>query len=134
MFGGFTNHAKDARRMDIFEYAIFFSLSRLTWSISISWIIFACHYGYGGPINSFLSVKTFVPLTRLCYCAYLIHPPIMQFFNYSQQTLFHATGLTLVYMAIGHISITFIAAFFFTLLFEVPFYAIEKLVYDPRRH
>jgi peptidoglycan/LPS O-acetylase OafA/YrhL len=133
IFGGFTNHAKDARRMEIAEYAIFFSMSRLTWALSISWIIFACHYGYGGPINSFLSIKSFIPLTRLSYCAYLIHPPIMQFFNYSQQALFHASGLTLVYIAIGHIFLTFFIAFGFTLFFEIPFVAVEKLIY-PGRH
>jgi peptidoglycan/LPS O-acetylase OafA/YrhL len=96
VFGGFTNHAKDARRMETVEYAFFFALSRFTWSLSMAWIIFACHYGYGGVINSFLSVKSFVPLTRLSYCAYLIHPPIMVFFYYTQEVLFHATMLTLV--------------------------------------
>ena len=48
ILGGFTNHMKDGRRMETAEYAIFFSMTRLTWPISIGWIIFACHYGYGG--------------------------------------------------------------------------------------
>merc|ERR1712127_711595 len=95
IFGGFTNHADGSRRMTTAEYGAFFSLSRLTWGFGISWIIFACHYGYGGPVNSFLSIKAFVPITRLCYCAYLIHPTIMNFYNFQQQALFHATMLTL---------------------------------------
>jgi peptidoglycan/LPS O-acetylase OafA/YrhL len=123
----------DGRRMEIAEYAIFFASTKLTWSLSIAWAIFACHYGYGGPLNSFLSIKAFLPLTRLTYCAYLIHPAIMQYFNYSQQALFHATFLTLIYIAIGHIIVTLVLAFVFTLLFEMPFLAVEKLVY-PGRH
>lgn len=82
--------------METAEYALYFSLSKLLWPLAIGWIIFACHYGYGGVINSFLSVKSFVPLNRLSYCAYLIHPMFMQLFNYSQETLFHGTGFTLV--------------------------------------
>ena len=132
IFGGYTNHAEGARRMETFEYALFFAISKLIWPIAIAWIIFACHHGYGGVVNSFLSIKTFVPLTRLSYCAYLIHPVIMVFYNYQQETLFHSTGYTLVYIAIGHIMVSLVLSFFFTLFFEMPFIAIEKLVYSPR--
>ena len=87
---------KGGRKMETYEYALYFSLSKLTWPMSISWIIFACHYGYGGFINTMLSVKAFVPLTRLSYCAYLIHPVIMICYLYSQETLFHGTLISLV--------------------------------------
>jgi hypothetical protein len=75
LFGGYTNHAKskknllsnkfssiffkfpynlkDARRMETFEYALFFSMTRFTWPLSVAWIIYACHYGYGGEITHF---------------------------------------------------------------------------------
>jgi hypothetical protein len=82
--------------METFEYAIFFSVSRFTWSLSIAWIIFACHYGYGGVINSILSCKSYVPITRLSYVGYLIHPVLMIWYFYTQETLFHGTLLSLV--------------------------------------
>ena len=141
--------------METFEYAIFFSLSRLTWPLSISWIILACHYGYGGFINSILSAKSYIPITRLSYCAYLIHPVIMIWYLYTQETLFHGTLLTLVniyksfkvlkkiyfylicskvFLAISFIIVTFILAYIFSLLFELPFVAIERLIYRPKSH
>ena len=82
--------------METFEYAIFFSTSKFTWPLSISWIILACHYGYGGFINTILSCKSYVPLNRLSYCAYLIHPVIMVAYLYSQEALFHGTLVSLV--------------------------------------
>ena len=82
--------------MDVGEYAFFFSITRLTWPIGIAWMIFACHYGYGGVINRILSYPTFVPFARLGYCCYLVHPPIMVLYYFLMGSLFHATSLTLV--------------------------------------
>ena len=82
--------------METFEYAIFFSVSRFTWPLAIAWVIFACHYGYGGFVNSILSCKSYVPITRLSYVAYLIHPVIMIWYLYTQEVLFHGTLVTLV--------------------------------------
>ena len=47
------------------------SLHRTAWAVVISWIIFACVHGYGGPVDRFLSWKPFMPLGRLCYCVYI---------------------------------------------------------------
>lgn len=87
---------KDARRMDVAEYAIFFSLTKLAWAIAIAWIIFACHYGYGGVVNSILSGSAFLPITRLCFSAYLVHPTMMIYHYFLQEGLFHSTLLSLV--------------------------------------
>lgn len=40
-------------------------------------IIHACITGHGGPVNSFLSLPMWRPLSRLTYAIYLIHMPIM---------------------------------------------------------
>jgi peptidoglycan/LPS O-acetylase OafA/YrhL len=82
--------------MAVPEYGAYFSITRVTYPLSIAWIIFACHFGYGGVINRFLSARGFIPLTRISYCAYLIHPVIMNAYFYTQEALFHGSGLTLV--------------------------------------
>ena len=51
--------------------------SRFTWSLGLALLVFACHYGYGGPINWFLSMKFWIPLSQVSYNAYLIHPLIL---------------------------------------------------------
>ena len=82
--------------MEVWEYAVFFSLTKLAWALALAWIIFACHYGYGGVINDILSGKAYIPLTRISFSAYLIHPTMMIYFYFLQEGLFHATLLTLV--------------------------------------
>ncbi|GMS80635.1 hypothetical protein PENTCL1PPCAC_2810, partial [Pristionchus entomophagus] len=61
------------------------AFSRPAWELGLSWIIVSCYYGYGGPINSFMSWHIWMPLGRLSYCAYLVHIPII-FLNLGQTT------------------------------------------------
>ncbi|CAB3372658.1 Hypothetical predicted protein [Cloeon dipterum] len=57
--------------------AFYASIHKIVWSCSLAWIIFACHKGYGGPINKFLSLKLWVPLSRLTYCTFLVNLYVM---------------------------------------------------------
>ncbi|KAK9881174.1 hypothetical protein WA026_014522 [Henosepilachna vigintioctopunctata] len=57
--------------------AFYASLGHTAWALALAWITIACVGGYGGPLNSLLSCKLLVPLSRLTYCAYLIHPVLM---------------------------------------------------------
>lgn len=55
------------------------------WGICICWVIWACHNGYGSFINQFLSIRHFIPISRLGYGIYLIHWVVMTFYFYTQE-------------------------------------------------
>lgn len=55
------------------EYGLYDALSRVAWSMGLCYIIFACAHGYGGPVNWFLSLPLWQPLSRLSYAIYLLH-------------------------------------------------------------
>ncbi|PVD37234.1 hypothetical protein C0Q70_04229 [Pomacea canaliculata] len=57
--------------------AVHEALFRTGFSLAVCWIIFACATGNGGFINSILSWRGFLPLSRLSFCVYLLHPMIM---------------------------------------------------------
>ncbi|KAH7699539.1 Protein OAC-3, partial [Aphelenchoides avenae] len=46
----------------------------------------SCYYGYGGPINKFMSHSAWVPLGKLSYSAYLLHWMVIVYFTGMQQT------------------------------------------------
>lgn len=52
-------------------------MGHTAWGLSLAWITISCSSGYGGPVTSFLNCRVFLPLSRLTYCAYLVHPVIM---------------------------------------------------------
>ncbi len=58
------------------EASIYAAAHRFGWGVVISWIIFACSKGYGGWINSFLSLKVLHPLSRLSVTAFLVALPV----------------------------------------------------------
>ncbi|GMR61209.1 hypothetical protein PMAYCL1PPCAC_31404, partial [Pristionchus mayeri] len=43
----------------IFWRAMYSVFSKPVWALALSWIIISCYYGYGGPINSFMSWHIF---------------------------------------------------------------------------
>ena len=65
------------------------SFSRVAWTMGVSWVIFACMKGYGGPVNTFLSWGLFAPLSRLTYTIYLIHMHIIFLFHYGAKSPMH---------------------------------------------
>jgi len=49
-----------------------------------------------GFVNSFLSWKAFIPLGRLTYCAYLVHPIIMYTYIADRKDMTKANNITFV--------------------------------------
>uniref|UniRef100_A0A914NYM0 Acyltransferase 3 domain-containing protein n=1 Tax=Panagrolaimus davidi TaxID=227884 RepID=A0A914NYM0_9BILA len=74
LFGLF--HYFNGHQLLLFWMATYSFLSKPAWELGLTWLIVSCYYGYGGPINQFMSWNIWVPLGRLSYCAYLVHLPI----------------------------------------------------------
>ena len=49
-----------------------------------------------GWVNTLLSWKGIIPLSRLTYCAYLVHPIVMMTYYYSRRMLVYYTDLEMV--------------------------------------
>ncbi|XP_025083336.1 nose resistant to fluoxetine protein 6-like [Pomacea canaliculata] len=105
------------------------AFGRPLWALCVAWIIYACHYNRGGFINSILSWEGFLPLSRLTYAAYLLHPIIMMLHAFSWKSLIYIDDFNMIYLFMGHTVTTFLTAFFFSTLFEAPALALEKLVF-----
>lgn len=56
---------------------LYHALPRVAWPAALGFIVFACHFGYGGIINWFLSLSQWQPISRLTYSMYLTHVIIM---------------------------------------------------------
>lgn len=76
--------------------ALYSATSRIVWSLSLAWITFASITGYGWVFNSFLSCKIWIPLSRLSYCAYLIHPIVIALFYGSRTNAFQYSDYLMV--------------------------------------
>ena len=75
--------------MNLTSRILYDSLSRILWSLAMSFIIYACVTSYGGFVNEFFSWKVWQPLSRLSFCAYLIQVTIFIINMYSSTHPFH---------------------------------------------
>ena len=49
------------------------SLNKASWGLCLSWVVFACVKGYGGPVNDFLSWGLWAPISKISFMTYLFH-------------------------------------------------------------
>ncbi|KAL5011855.1 hypothetical protein ScPMuIL_010406 [Solemya velum] len=113
--------------------ALFNAVHRTVWGGCVCWVIFACSTGYGGPVNTILSWNALLPLTRLTYTMYLIHPIVISWWALRQRQTFYHTTENMIYLFFGTLIICYAAAFVVSLAFESPFMALEKVIFPKKK-
>ncbi|XP_028158732.1 O-acyltransferase like protein-like [Ostrinia furnacalis] len=93
---------------------------RPVWAACIAWMVFACHHGYGGPINWLLSIHVFKILGRLSYAMYIIHYQLIFLINATTlQPIYFAVNLSM-YRFLIDFSLAAIGAFLLTITIDFP--------------
>ncbi|XP_072384024.1 nose resistant to fluoxetine protein 6-like [Diabrotica undecimpunctata] len=110
--------------------AFYAALGHSAWGLSIAWITIACCSGYGGPFNSILSCKLFLPLSRLTYCAYLVHPVLMCLTSFHLDGSLHLHQAMAVVIYCGNLVISYLSAFIISLAFEAPIVNLLKIIFN----
>ncbi|XP_077501440.1 nose resistant to fluoxetine protein 6-like [Amblyomma americanum] len=108
--------------------AVYGGFARSIWAMGLAWIIFASVAGYGGVVTKILSCRALVPLSRLTYSAYIIHPVLMVIFYGSREESFDYSPYLLMYFAVGNLVLTYMASLVLSLVFEAPVLALEKVL------
>lgn len=126
LFGLYDYNRGDAMSQEL--SSLYTALARTVWALSVGWVIYACSTGYGGFVNTILSWKAFIPLSRLTYCAYLVHPIILQSFYLSQRYTIYITDFEIMYLFFGNVMLSFAVAFVVSMTFEAPMILLESLV------
>ncbi len=106
------------------------SLHRLSWSIAVGWVIFACVNGNGGPINGFLSWKVFNLLSRFSYVVYLIHNNFIHVYVHHLRKPFYYTDFNQIVFFLGVLLCSTLIAWPFVLFIEIPSGNLLKLIFN----
>ncbi|XP_045202111.2 nose resistant to fluoxetine protein 6-like [Mercenaria mercenaria] len=114
--------------------ALYNATFRTAWGMCVAWVIFACASGYGGPVNKLLSWRAIIPLSRLTYCAYLVHPLVLYTYYSSRRSLMRWYDLELIYLFLGHLCVSYAAAFIISLAFESPMMGLEKVMLGRKKN
>ncbi|KAJ7323148.1 hypothetical protein OS493_032152 [Desmophyllum pertusum] len=115
------------------ENVIYGTFSRFAWSLALAWVIFACHRGLGGLVNKILSARFWIPLSRLTYCAYLVHPIVIFTLFGSFETVRAYSDVHISFCFVGVVVISYAAAFIVSVCVEFPMMQLEKLIFQSDR-
>ncbi|KAL4706806.1 hypothetical protein ACJJTC_010040 [Scirpophaga incertulas] len=112
---------------EVWPTAFYISIGHTAWGVAVAWVTVACCCGYGGLVNGALSYRGFLPLSRLTYCAYLVHPTIMVFTCFLLDGPFHLQNATVITIYAGYAVLAFLASFAISMAFEAPAVRIIKI-------
>ncbi|XP_055912344.1 nose resistant to fluoxetine protein 6-like [Eupeodes corollae] len=116
----------------VFEAAMYEGFKRISWGLAHVWITFACYYGYGGFVDTFLSHPFWQPFGRLTYAMYMMHMAVERMhFGLTRTEIYFSVYNQFLYFwsAFG---ITFLISIYVTLAFESPILILEKFIFPAR--
>uniref|UniRef100_A0A914YY56 Acyltransferase 3 domain-containing protein n=1 Tax=Panagrolaimus superbus TaxID=310955 RepID=A0A914YY56_9BILA len=101
---------------------------RTVFSLALSWLIYACHTGIGGFVNTLLSHRFLLPLSTLSYSVYLFHMiPVVFTYLLAPFPIIFGTK----WRMIAHCGIQLAISYFFgticTMVAELPALNIERI-------
>ena len=111
------------------ENLLFFMFNRTVFSIGIALMVYACHNGFGGMINSILSWGFWVPPSRLTFMAYLSHPIVLTLMYSTMQYRFVYKDYVLISLIVSAIVLSYTLAFLLAVVVEYPLANVESALY-----
>ncbi|XP_045447505.1 O-acyltransferase like protein-like [Melitaea cinxia] len=106
------------------------SFMKLIWSVGLSWIIFACVKGYGGPINWFLTLSMWKLPARISFAMYLYHYPLTFIISGTILTPSHFSVGSRIYEFMSVFTLSFFIAFLMTVVIDAPFSVLTKILME----
>nr|KAG5705121.1 hypothetical protein BaRGS_030838 [Batillaria attramentaria] len=120
----------DDNTSSVTSASLYNSLHRTLWSVCVCWVVLACSTGNGGPVNAMLSWRKWKPVSRLVFVAYLMHPIIILAHNACLQQLVYTTSLSMLYLYLGVLILSFKLSLLLTLTVEMPATALLHWLTD----
>ena len=111
------------------ENIMYFMFSRTVYSTGIALMIYACHNGFGGAINKFLSWSFWVPLSHLSFMAYLFHPMVVALMYGTMRFQFIHTDWLLILLFAAAVVLSYSLALIVAVTVEYPVANVENAVY-----
>ena len=112
---------------------IFITFSRTFYIFGLFCVTICCLLNIPDVVGFIANWKIWGFIARISFCAYLVHFFVIQrsYFNYRQSNLF--SNESLIYWTVADIFITLAVALVLSLLVEIPFMNLEKVIKDLRR-
>ncbi|XP_016948893.1 uncharacterized protein LOC108023763 isoform X2 [Drosophila biarmipes] len=109
--------------------AFYVGVAHTAFGCGLVWIVLSCCWGLAPTVNAILSYRVLWPLSRLTYCAYLIHPIIMFICSSHMSGTVHLSNPLILTLFLGNAVVSFGSAFVISAFFEAPVIRILKICF-----
>ncbi|XP_017755635.1 PREDICTED: nose resistant to fluoxetine protein 6 [Eufriesea mexicana] len=113
--------------------SVYAALGHTAWAIGVSFIVIQCCTGSARMIDSFLSLRLMYPLSRLTYCAYLVHPVLMTFVAAQMDGPLHLHNTVVLILYFGNLVASYLISFCISMAFEAPVVNLLKIAFVSKK-
>ncbi|EDW63018.1 uncharacterized protein [Drosophila virilis] len=115
--------------LSVVNTAFYVGIGHTAFGCGLVWIVLSCCWGLAPTVNAILSYRVLWPLSRLTYCAYLIHPIIMFICSSHMSGTVHLNNPMILTTFLGNAVVSFGSAFVISALFEAPVIRVLKICF-----
>ncbi|XP_011687955.1 PREDICTED: nose resistant to fluoxetine protein 6 [Wasmannia auropunctata] len=113
--------------------SVYAALGHTAWAMAVAFIVIQCCTGSARMIDSLLSLRLMYPLTRLTYCAYLVHPVIMMVTTTAMDGPLHLHNGIVLILYFGNLVASYLLSFCISLAFEAPVVTLLKIAFTSKK-
>lgn len=96
VYGLYPDNNGEGHPLNRSEHILYQATSRTLWAIALAFVVFSCTMKKGSFINSILTWPVWIPLSRLSFCAYLIHVNFLFYYSTTQKITIYLQDITFV--------------------------------------
>ncbi|KAK8771465.1 nose resistant to fluoxetine protein 6-like [Amblyomma americanum] len=96
------------------------ALHRVMWAACLGWVVYACAVGRGGILNTILSWKPLVPVSRISFTIYVVHIYVIYLKLWTIRERLSPDHFHVFMSAISNFVVAVILGFVASVLFEKP--------------
>ncbi|XP_076292737.1 nose resistant to fluoxetine protein 6 [Lasioglossum baleicum] len=113
--------------------SVYAALGHTAWAMSVSFIVIQCCTGSAKMIDSVLSLRLMYPLSRLTYCAYLVHPVIMMITATQMDGPLHLHNNLVLILYLGNLVASYLMSFCISIGLEAPVVNLLKIAFISKK-
>ncbi|XP_014486240.1 PREDICTED: nose resistant to fluoxetine protein 6-like [Dinoponera quadriceps] len=115
--------------LTVLTSSVYAALGHTAWAMAVAFIVIQCCTGSARMIDSLLSLRLMYPLSRLTYCAYLVHPIIMMVTCTQMDGPLHLHNGVVLIVYFGNLVASYLLSFCISLAFEAPVVNLLKIAF-----
>jgi len=119
---GFWRHG-----WNLLQDVMYMTFARVGFTLGVGWAMYTFHKGHGGVVREVLSLYIWVPLARITYTVYLVHPIIIFIINFSTTTTFHYSAVYGAVRYSAHLIMAYLVGLVLHLAVEKPTANLERV-------